>query len=83
MNTSELLEPDTPDNAAHRKTKQVHLHVITPTPTDVIVKLFRQCVQRNSPKAVRKMGHQQRNIVLLQPPDQSPKKMRCIPETMD
>ena len=46
--TIQLLQPDSPDDASHRKTKQVHLNVVTPALTDVIVELFRQGAQGNS-----------------------------------
>ena len=81
--TTELLQPDTSDDAAHRKTKQIHLQVITPVPADVIIELLGQSPQGNSSQTVRKMGNQQRNIMGIQATDQSPKKVRRIPEPMD
>ena len=81
--TTEPLQPQAADDAAHRKTKQIHLQVITPVPTDVIVELLSESAQRNSSQTVRKMGNQQRNIMRIQATDQSPKKMRRVPEPMD
>jgi len=52
-------------------------------PTDVIVELLGESAQRNSSQTVRKMGNQQRNIMGIQATDQSPKKVRRIPEPMD
>ena len=81
--TTELLQPDTSDDAAHRETKQIHLQVITPEPADVIIELLGQSPQGNSSQTVRKMGNQQRNIMRIQATNQSPKKVRRIPEPMD
>ena len=52
-------------------------------PTDVIVELLGESAQRNSSQTVREMGNQQRNIMRIQATDQSPKKMRRVPEPMD
>ena len=83
QSTTELLQPNTGNDATHRKAKQIDFPVIVKVPTDVIIELLREASQRNGSQAVWQMGHQQRQIMRLQSTDQSTKKMRRVPETMD
>jgi hypothetical protein len=50
---AQLLQPDSADDATHRKTQQIHLCVVTPAAADVIVELLRQGAQRNGTQTVR------------------------------
>ena len=80
---TQLLQPDTSDDATHRKAKQIHLRVVTPATTDVIVELLRQGPEGNSAETMRKMGNEQRNVMHIQTINQTPKKMRRIPKPMN